>query len=564
MADLRSGSLFAGVGGGDLAVEQVYGATPAWQLDLVGAAVRRRHWPSALQVEADVRTVEPANLPAVDVLVAGFPCQDLSCAGSRKGLDGDRSGLYREVLRFAGALRARYVVIENVPGLLRYLPRLCDDLGALGYGLSWTVCRALDAGHPHLRRRVFVVAELDVPGRGLVPLTPGGTGGARPWATPTASNPNESEDPASWWARHERTAATSRPISEPLAQQVRPWATPRSADGRSPGASLGGREGTDGLAVQVRLWPTPTAGDARASGSRSLPGSGAHPGTSLTDAVRSDRATADDRPWPTPATRDYRVGSGLDRVGTPPLSEAAAPTGGLGRRLDPDWVEQLMGYPRGWTLPSGPPLRYDPDAPAVRGRYPADWDRTQVWPGTIGRRPAPCPTGRPFGGVPTGSAPLETPGARSRAPWLSNTWQEEVDDGFTPRTTTWDYTDGSAGLTVAAQHKAGGSSHWIATLRVGNGAFKAEANDPRRCPVRIHLTELNMRHLHGGARPARARRIVKAALVEGVVLELDVAVYDAEVKASPLPPGVDPLEYLRGLVARMNAKDAAKRARGTP
>lgn len=79
---------------------------------------------------------------------------------------------------------------------------------------------------------------------------------------------------------------------------------------------------------------------------------------------------------------------------------------------------------------------------------------------------------------------------------------------------------------------------------------------------RIHLTELNMRHLHGGARPARARRIEKAALVDGVTLELDVAVYDAEVKASPLPPGVDALSYLRGLVARMNEKDAAKRAGG--
>lgn len=357
----RSGSLFAGVGGGDLAVEQTFGARPAWQLDLVGAAVRRRHWPAALQVEADVRGVDPADLAPVDVLVAGFPCQDLSQAGSRAGLDGARSGLYREVLRFTAALGPRYVILENVPGLLRYMPRLCEDFSALGYGLTWTTCRAIDAGHPHLRRRVFVLAELGAAGRGFVPLTPGGAGGAR----------------------------------GPLAQQVRPWATPRASDDRSPGASTG-REGTDGLAVQTRVWPTPTAGDAKASGSRSLP-SGAHSGTSLTDAVRGDRATAD-RPWPTPATRDYRVGSGLDRVGTPPLSEVAAPTGGRGRRLNPEWVEQLMGYPVGWTMPHGPALRYDPAPSAVRGRYPEGWDRTEVWPGYDWEAPRTLPDGPPVKG----------------------------------------------------------------------------------------------------------------------------------------------------------------------
>ena len=170
---MRIGSMFAGIGGLDLGCEWAFGGSTAWQLDQANAPIRRRHWPGALQVEADVRTVEPRALPTVDVLCGGFPCQDLSVAGKGAGLDGERSGLYREVLRFTGALRPRYVVMENVPPLLRYMPRLCEDFRALGYGLSWAVCEAADAGAPHLRRRVFVLAELDTAGRGLVEVDQG-------------------------------------------------------------------------------------------------------------------------------------------------------------------------------------------------------------------------------------------------------------------------------------------------------------------------------------------------------------------------------------------------------
>jgi len=135
VGELRIGSMFSGLLGGlDLACEHAWpGASTAWQLDITGADVRRRHWPDAVQVEADVRTVDPGELAAVDVLCGGFPCQDLSVAGKGAGLDGERSGLYREVLRFAGKLRPRFVVIENVPPLLAYMGRLSEDFRGLGY-----------------------------------------------------------------------------------------------------------------------------------------------------------------------------------------------------------------------------------------------------------------------------------------------------------------------------------------------------------------------------------------------------------------------------------------------
>ena len=155
-----------------MALSQVFtDAHPVWQNDLVNHQVRARHWPDALQIVQDVRTVNPNDLPRIDLLTAGFPCQDLSTANKRKdkgGLDGKRSGLYREVLRFSQTIRPQFVLMENVSALLPLLGRLSADFQEIGYGLTWTVCEALDAGLPHHRRRVFVLAELDTNGRGLV------------------------------------------------------------------------------------------------------------------------------------------------------------------------------------------------------------------------------------------------------------------------------------------------------------------------------------------------------------------------------------------------------------
>ncbi len=189
---MRVGDLFAGIGGASLSLSVVFpDAETVWQSDLIGEAVRSRHFPDAAQLVGDVRSLDPARLPAVDLLTAGFPCQDLSVAGSQAGLDGARSGLYSEVLRFTKAIRPERVLIENVPALLHYLPRLSADFRTLGYGLTWTVCEAADAGLPHLRRRVFVLAERDVRGRGAVEVDRAvrwQDGDLRTWATATATD----------------------------------------------------------------------------------------------------------------------------------------------------------------------------------------------------------------------------------------------------------------------------------------------------------------------------------------------------------------------------------------
>src|SRR6185312_32662 len=105
------GSLFAGIGGFDLGFERA-GFEIKWQVEIdpFCRAVLAKHWPDVRRYE-DVRTVG-AELERVDVVCGGFPCQDISFAGDGAGLDGERSGLWREFSRLIGELRPRYVVVE--------------------------------------------------------------------------------------------------------------------------------------------------------------------------------------------------------------------------------------------------------------------------------------------------------------------------------------------------------------------------------------------------------------------------------------------------------------------
>ena len=99
----------------------------------------------------------------IDLVYGGFPCQDLSVAGKRAGLGGERSGLWFEFYRVLSELRPRWAVIENVPGLLssnggRDFAIILDGLDELGFDAAWAVLDAQHFGVPQRRRRVFVVA----------------------------------------------------------------------------------------------------------------------------------------------------------------------------------------------------------------------------------------------------------------------------------------------------------------------------------------------------------------------------------------------------------------------
>ena len=95
----------------------------------------------------------------VDVVSGGFPCQDISAAGKGAGIDGERSGMWKEMARIVGEVRPRFVFVENSPMLTsRGLGVVLGDLAALGYDAEWGVISAADTGAPHLRERIWIVA----------------------------------------------------------------------------------------------------------------------------------------------------------------------------------------------------------------------------------------------------------------------------------------------------------------------------------------------------------------------------------------------------------------------
>jgi len=109
----------------------------------------------------DVRTLKPHLLPKpIDIVYGGFPCQDISVAGNRKGLAGERSGLFFEIVRLVRELRPRLLFLENVPAItVRGLDRVLLELTALGYDSRWTIVSAAEVGAPHIRERWFLLAH---------------------------------------------------------------------------------------------------------------------------------------------------------------------------------------------------------------------------------------------------------------------------------------------------------------------------------------------------------------------------------------------------------------------
>ena len=161
-APLSFGSLFAGIGGFDLGFERA-GMVCKWQVEIDDYANRvlAKHWPNVHR-ERDIREVGRHNLEPVDVICGGFPCQDISYAGLGAGLDGERSGLFFEAIRVVRELRPRFVVLENVAALLtRGLDRVCGTLAEIGYDGEWHCISAAAVGAPHIRDRVFIVANAD-------------------------------------------------------------------------------------------------------------------------------------------------------------------------------------------------------------------------------------------------------------------------------------------------------------------------------------------------------------------------------------------------------------------
>jgi DNA (cytosine-5)-methyltransferase 1 len=155
--------LFSGIGGFSLGLERAGMETVAFcEVSPKCRHLLKHHWPEVPQYD-DVCTLTAERLAAdgiaVDVICGGFPCQDISLNGDGAGIEGARSGLWREFARLICEIRPGVVVVENVSAIVnRGLSTVLGDLASLGYDAWWDCARASNFGAPQLRDRFWCVA----------------------------------------------------------------------------------------------------------------------------------------------------------------------------------------------------------------------------------------------------------------------------------------------------------------------------------------------------------------------------------------------------------------------
>lgn len=165
---MKAASFFSGIGGIDLGLENA-GIEIVFQCEILkyGQEILKKHWPNMVLKE-DINKVRGIDIPDdVQLFAGGFPCQDLSLGnqGKRKGLEGKRSGLFYKFAELIKERKPRWVLIENVPGLLnsaegKDFKIVLTTLDELGYGVAWRVLDAKFFGTPQRRRRTYIIGSL--------------------------------------------------------------------------------------------------------------------------------------------------------------------------------------------------------------------------------------------------------------------------------------------------------------------------------------------------------------------------------------------------------------------
>lgn len=156
--------LFSGIGGFSLGLERAGMETIAFcEQNEHAQKVLKKHWPE-VPIFDDVCEVDGEQFRGtVDVICGGFPCQDVSVAGKKAGFSGERSSLYREMLRIISECRPRFAIFENVSGLLtgergRWFAQFLYDLAEIGFDAEWHCISASYLSAPHHRDRVWIIA----------------------------------------------------------------------------------------------------------------------------------------------------------------------------------------------------------------------------------------------------------------------------------------------------------------------------------------------------------------------------------------------------------------------
>ena len=167
--------MFCGIGGFDLALNNNgWRCVGCSEIDKYANAVYQHHWPEVKNF-GDATTIDTGQLPAFDLLVAGFPCQAFSMAGNRRGFDDTRGTLFFQIARVAEAKKPSLLLLENVRGLLNHeqgqtFKTILSTLDDLGYDAEWQVLDSAGFGVPQHRDRVYIVGHLR--GRRTEPIFP--------------------------------------------------------------------------------------------------------------------------------------------------------------------------------------------------------------------------------------------------------------------------------------------------------------------------------------------------------------------------------------------------------
>lgn len=187
MSAIRYFSMFAGIGGFELGIEQA-ARDLGIKAECVGYSEIDRHAIATYERHfnhdnyGDAARINPDALPVIDLLAAGFPCQPFSIGGKRLGFEEARGTLFFDIARILAVRQPRYFILENVKGLLSHdngqtFRTILGILDELGYDLQWQVLNSKDYGVPQSRERVYIVGNL------------GGTPRPQVFPAPRQSNP---------------------------------------------------------------------------------------------------------------------------------------------------------------------------------------------------------------------------------------------------------------------------------------------------------------------------------------------------------------------------------------
>ncbi len=157
-------SLFAGIGGIDLAFEQA-GFEIAWanEIDKDACNTYRHNFPNTVLIEEDIRDISLDTIPDFDILTAGFPCQSFSVCGNRKGFADERGNLFFEIMRIADKKKPEIMFLENVANLTEHdngktFNRIHNELSERNYYIRYIIADACNYGIPQHRTRTYIVA----------------------------------------------------------------------------------------------------------------------------------------------------------------------------------------------------------------------------------------------------------------------------------------------------------------------------------------------------------------------------------------------------------------------